>query len=426
MTPIVGYVGSYSSNIFRTTEDEQWEYINRPLLGMDIDHRGRSFNAYGHAVAEYFDYTQDLGENETYFDINAIARWNIIGDRFTWDLEDYASVTPIVISDPVTPINVEQRNIFVTGPTFSTRLGSRNLFDWSLRYGNFYYSLSDIGNQRYYSDVGITRRINPNSGLRLGYQITRTIFSEEVYQDYFRQDLGLTFDHLTAGGNFSLSGGLTYISEEETNESVDGWFLRFVGSKRVGHRTLLNMIASSGLSDTGLANLSSGVSEVIPDVEVEPNQAFGNSSQAPSTDIFRNSILSFNMVNTRPVLVTTAGLGYVQADYVTDITQDNQRLALDLNFEYDIRSDALLGVFLRAGRTEYPNLEVETVVDNDTIVGANLTKQIFRRVNLGFDISRLVRNSNRPDRGYTDTVAEIRLIYRPSGRRTATRSTRGR
>lgn len=426
VAPIAGYIGTYSSNILRTSEDEQWEYINRPMVGMDIDHRGRSFNAFGHIVAEYFDFTQETAENETYFDISAVAEWNIVEDRFTWALEDYASVTPVVISDPVTPLNVEQRNIFVTGPSFRTRLGSRNQFDWNLRYGRFYYQRSNIDNQRYYSDLGISRQINPTNSLRLGYEITRTIFEEEFYQDYFRQDVVLTFDHVARGATLTTSAGYTYLSEEETNESIDGWLLRIVGAKSVGQRTTLNIIASSALSDTGLSNLSVGVGEVIPDVPVSPGQAFSTPPQSATIDIFRESILRFGIINTNPRLTTGFSIGYVQADYVNDNARDNKRLGADVTFDHPVRVDTILGVDLGVGRQEFPSLDVEGFVDDDARAAANITWRVIRRVDLVFDLSRYVRRSSGVGRDYTETVAEVQLVYRPSGRRERIRRVRGR
>lgn len=424
VTPIVGYVGTYSSNILRTSEDEQWEWINRPLIGFDVDHRGKSLNAYGHATAEYFDFIQGTAENETYYDINAIAEWNIISDRFLWYIEDYASITPIIISDPLTPLNVEQRNILTTGPTFRTRLGTRNQFDWELRYGNFFYSISDIDNQRLYSNLGVSRQIDSTSSLRLGYEYTRTIFREEVYQDYNRQDIGLTYSRLGLSANMELSGGFSYLDAEETDESIDGWFLTFGGSKRVSPRTSMNILLGSRLSDSGLASFGSGVNEVNPDVNVDQTDAFSGPIQAPTTDIFRLSELRFELANRQNILTTTFNIGYTQADYETDDLQDNFRLGADLRFEHPIRSYSLFSVYLASSRQEFPNQGSDTLLNDDGILGASISWRFFRRLNLVFDVSRYVRRSNEPERGYTESVAEMRLVYRPSGRALPTRQVR--
>jgi len=426
VTPIVGYIGSYSSNILRESSDEQWEWVNRPLLGFDVDHRGRSFNAYGYATAEYFDFTQETAENETYFDINAVAEWNIIGDRFTWILEDYASVTPIIVSDPLTPLNVEQRNIFVTGPTVATRLGTRNMFDWGLRYGHFFYELSNIDNQRLLTDFGISRQIRPDRNIRIGYALSRTVFAEEFYQDYIRQDADITYAHIGSGSSIYGTIGYTYIDQEDIEESIDGVLLRLVGSKNISQRTLINVIANSGLTDTGLANLTSGVGEVIPNVTVSPNQAFYAPSQVATTEIFRESVLRFGVLNSNPTLITGLGVGYIQADYVSDDISDNRRIGLDLTIDHPIRMDSLFGVYMSMGRQEFPNEGDNGYIDDDGHLGARITWRLFRRVNFVFDVSRYVRRSNEPDRGYTESVAEVQLIYRPSGRRSEVRSVQGR
>lgn len=428
VTPIVGYIGTYSSNILRTSTSEEQEYINRPLLGVDIDHRGRKFNAYGYATAEHFDFTRGTAENETYFDVSGIANWNIIGNRFVWVLEDYASVTPLIISDPITPLNVEQRNIFATGPTFSTRLGSRNLIDWNLRYGDFYYQLSDISNKRVYSDIGLSRQINPTNNIRLGYEYTRTKFEEEYYPDYIRQDLGLTFTNRSASGEMTATAGYTntYVDQEYVIDQLDGWFASLVASRRVGRRTLLNLITSSGLSDSGLDNLSRGVAEVIPDVSVTPSQAFSAPPQAPIADPYRSTVLSVGLTNRQSLLVSNLDLAYHQANYASDNINDNRRIDTNLDFEYLVKADSNLGLSIRFGKIEYPNLDVETVKDEEAEIGINFTKRLFRRVNLRFGGTRYIRSSNQPDRGYQETVAEIQIIYRPSGRRFVARRVRGR
>jgi len=424
VTPIVGYIGTYSSNILRTPDNEEWEWVNRPLIGFDVDHRGKNLNAYGYATAEYFDFTQGTAENETYYDINGIAEWNIISDRFQWVVEDYASVTPIAISDPLTPLNVEQRNILVTGPTFRSRLGTRNQFDWDIRYGNFYYSESDIGNQRASSDLGVSRKINPTSTLRLGYQYTRTIFNEEIYQDYNRQDIGLTYSRLGLSANMELSGGSSYLDAEDTNESIDGWFLTFGGSKRVSPRTTMNLLLSSRLSDTGLASLGSGVTQVIPEVDVPPADAFSGSVEAPTTNIFRLNEFRYGIANRHTILTTTFNIRYSQADYINDNEQDNHRLGADLRFEHPVRSYSLFSVYLAGSRQEFPNQGTDTLINDDGTLGANISWRFFRRLNLVFDVSRYVRRSNEPGRGYTESVAELQLVYRPSGRPLPARTVR--
>jgi hypothetical protein len=427
VSPIVGYIGTYSSNILLTPDNEEWEWVNRPLIGFDVDHRGKNLNAYGYATAQYFDFTQGSAENETYYDVNGIAEWNIIGDRLQWILEDYASVAPLVISDPVTPFNVEQQNILSTGPTMRTRLGTRNQFDWSLRYQNFYYSISDIGNYRLSSDLGVARQVSHTDSVRIGYMYTTTRYQEEIYADYSRQDIGVSYTHTGVSARINVGGGYSYLEDESQSESVEGGFAIVDSSVRISPRSTMSLLASSRLSDAGDASYGVGVAEVEPGVVVEPSNAFAGSIQAPNTDIFRLNELTFGLVNRQPVLTSTFGLGYSQANYITDETQDNRNIYTDLRFDYPIRSITLLSAYLSAGRQEYPNQLIsnnDSLINDNGSLGLSMGWRVFRRVNMVFDVSRNIQKSNDPARSYTETLANVRLIYRPSGRETAVRAVR--
>jgi hypothetical protein len=427
VSPIVGYIGTYSSNILLTPEDEQWDWVNRPLIGFDVDHRGKNLNAYGYATAQYFDFTQGSAENETYYDVDGVAEWNIIGSRLQWVLEDYASVAPLVLSDPLTPFNVEQQNILSTGPTMRARLGTRNQVDWALRYQNFYYSISDIGNYRLSSDLGIARQLTHTDSVRIGYLYSKIMYQEEIYDDYSRQDIGLSYTHTGVSARINLGGGYSYIKDESNGNSVDGGFVIVDGSARVSPKTSMNLLASSRLSDAGGASYGVGVAEVEPGVVVEPSNAFAGSIQAPSTDIFRLNEITFGLVNRQPVLTSILSLGYSEAKYITDDTQDNTNIYTDLRLNYPVRSITLLSAYLSAGRQEYPNQGVannDSLINDNGSLGVSIGWRMFHRVNFVFDVSQNVQRSNNPDLEYTETLADIRLIYRPSGRETEVRSVR--
>jgi hypothetical protein len=252
------------------------------------------------------------------------------------------------------------------------------------------------------------------------------MYQEEAYDDYGRQDIGVSYTHTGASARVNVGGGYSYLKDESGVNSVNGGFGIVDTSVRVSPRTTMNLLASSRLSDAGSASYGVGVAEVEPGVVVQPSNAFSGSIQAPTTGIFRLNELTFGLVNRQSVLTSTFGLGYSQADYIADEIQDNTNIYSDLRFDYPIRAITLLSAYLSAGRQEYPNQGADNtgLINDNGSLGFRIGWRVFRGVNLAFDVSRYVQRSSDPAFGYTETLADIQLIYRPSGRETEVRAVR--
>ena len=74
--------------------------------------------------------------------------WAMIRDRFDWRLSNLYTQRLVINTDPNTPDNIQDTNVFTLGANMFYPVSARQTFTLFPQYRNFYYEIQNIDNQQ--------------------------------------------------------------------------------------------------------------------------------------------------------------------------------------------------------------------------------------------------------------------------------------
>ncbi|HET7844375.1 MAG TPA: hypothetical protein VFL14_09510 [Xanthomonadales bacterium] len=124
----------HSDNIARTSGDEIDDTILVPRAVVDLLHRGPRFEATVAADVSYRHYLDGSFDDEVRGRADAVAWWSILPGRLRWLFEDHLAVEPVSLFTRDDPSNLQQINVFTTGPQLELRPSPRTRVEADLRW----------------------------------------------------------------------------------------------------------------------------------------------------------------------------------------------------------------------------------------------------------------------------------------------------
>jgi hypothetical protein len=124
----------HSDNVARAEDGEVDETILAPRAVVDLVHRGPRFDATVAADLQYRHYLDGTFDDEFRGRADAVATWSIVPQRLRWMFEDHLAVEPVNVFDRDNPSNLQQLNVFATGPQLELRPGPRTRIEAELRW----------------------------------------------------------------------------------------------------------------------------------------------------------------------------------------------------------------------------------------------------------------------------------------------------
>ena len=163
----LGYL--HSDNINLSATDPVDENLLIPRVGFRLSETGSAVRAEVNGLLEYRDYLGGAFGNEFRSTLDGIVDWTLIPERMKWTFTDALGLNPINLRLPDTPGNLQQTNVFATGPTFQFRLASNVTGLAELRYTDSYAEESSDFNSNRFSgalrglfELDSTRRLSAN------------------------------------------------------------------------------------------------------------------------------------------------------------------------------------------------------------------------------------------------------------------------
>jgi hypothetical protein len=111
----------HSDNINLSPVDAVSEDVLIPHLDFDLTHAGSRVNVDVGGVLEYREYLQDTYGSEFRGAMNGRVNWLLLPERLTWTFADNLGLYPVSLRLPDVPGNLQQTNVFSTGPTLRFR-----------------------------------------------------------------------------------------------------------------------------------------------------------------------------------------------------------------------------------------------------------------------------------------------------------------
>jgi len=223
----VGYNGVYDGNIFQAPTDEQAEFTNRYDANLSIQQEGADLTATSYSFLSYQDYVNETRSNQVFLTNLSQATWFVRPGSMAWQFEEYYTQRAVDSTQPETPNNVQGTNVFQTGPDVAFRLGTQDSIGVELRYGNYYYADSPIGNQRYGGALQWLHLLTPNLNFSVNLLGTSVDYDDDIAaSDFNRFDLFWRGQATRGWNTFYVETGATRI-ERTDRDDLTGVSRRF-------------------------------------------------------------------------------------------------------------------------------------------------------------------------------------------------------
>lgn len=185
-----GLALEHSDNIARTEFDRVDDTVVVPSFSFDVEQEGARVRADAAGTIEYRNYLGDEFGDEVRANLASVLDWEIMPERLRWSFADYASVQPVSTFAPDTPDNLQQTNVFRTGPVSRWRLGSAAYLQGEALYTNSYAEETDeFDSNRYTGVLRYVRELDPLRSISANASIERVDFDQPTVFDYDRADV---------------------------------------------------------------------------------------------------------------------------------------------------------------------------------------------------------------------------------------------
>ncbi|WP_456445018.1 hypothetical protein [Thiolapillus sp.] len=304
------YFGSYqlgySDNLELAPDGGTSGAYHTLAAGIGYEEHGTRLDGNVDASVEYVNYPSGVFDDETWLYIDGDLRWALVRDRLFWVLTDSLTNQPVDTRAPNVPTNLQQTNVFTTGPSLSYQFNTANTLKADLRYMNSWAEEDDsFEADRWFAGAGWVYGLTPADDISLHVTYYDTDFRQNQGQeDYRRQSVFGAWERRT-GETSVLRAELGLINvdfEESDNES--GWRALLEWNRTISSSSSLRVSGRHGLTDAALSIATTADPETIGN-----NVVSGNVYEVTALDVGYNYSWAASTLN-------VSG-SYEKQDYVT-------------------------------------------------------------------------------------------------------------
>lgn len=184
----IGYDRQYSNNVLLQPTDPRRESINVGRLMFMLRDQTSDKDVRLDARYDYYDYVHHVLADRPYASVNGTATWTIVPETFSWNVADLFGQSVV---DPLVPANqnnLQNLNIFSTGPSFAARTGVRSGLLVDVRYQNSYYQRLPADNNRALASTRWFYEYSPLMDVGLGGDTTYVRYRDTTLYTNYRRD----------------------------------------------------------------------------------------------------------------------------------------------------------------------------------------------------------------------------------------------
>ena len=266
----------YSSNIARAADNEIDEYTNTLRLG--VNYRENSVELEGRVGAniEYLSYLTGVYENEVRGYLDANVKWILLQDRLFWAVEDRLSVEPVLTRQAWMPGNIQQTNVFSTGPSLNYRLDTAMRLTADMRYMNSYAEETEgFNSDRWYMGASLIHERSLSTNVSANLTWRSVDFGSESADDYRQLGLFAAWERQFGRSGLLLELGGLHVDFDSGNSEY-GPYARLSWLRTISSTSRFQAGFSHGFSDA--AEQVSGGTRVVPvSTNIISSQVYTNS-----------------------------------------------------------------------------------------------------------------------------------------------------
>lgn len=397
----------YSDNIELTATDPVSENVLIPRLNFEITEEGSTVQAQVGGTVEYRDYLGNEFGNEFRGTLDGTVNWVMLPERLDWEFADYLGLYPVSLRAPDVPDNLQQTNVFSTGPTLRFRMGAATQGRAELRYVDSRAEEADdfdsqriVGALRAIHDLTPTRNISVNLVAQdveftddllandfVGYSVFGG-YVENLPQVDLDLALGYTDLNFNRGDNASgplVRAGVDWHATERNTFSLDAvWQYTDAASS----------LAAGGGSgfDAELGGASIiGTEAITPDVYEEKSIQAG-----------------YHFVEARLNVDALARYATYRYEDLTGLPSNRDESGLGFNVGYLLQPRLTLGAI---AELNYRDFTVTNTSERDYRFGTYLAQQLGPQWSWRVDLARYDRNGDGNIESFDENSVYFRFIY---------------
>ncbi len=340
------------------------------------------------------EYARHTYDRQTYFLLNSAATW-LVTPAFSWTGEDYYGQVPINPFVSNTPNNLENVNVFTTGPNWAVQMDPLNTLELGARYSNFYSDTGANGSNQGAAFAGWLFKFSPITVLSLNYHAQHSTYTQVAGNaGYDRQDL--FFRAITRRPYAALVTDLgnTWLNQTGA-QRLSGVYGRLLASRQLTEANTFSLSAQSTLTDTTEQVLSAGGVGLV------------NTGTIATTDVYRQDQLDVIFSHLRSYGLDSLHFYSYRMNYYTapldeKITGGDATLAFPL-------SATLRGSVTGSYSRSY--LYATSTVNWDGIEAAQLTYQARPNIFLGLLGQLTQRQSTDAAFSYNEARFMLSISY---------------
>jgi hypothetical protein len=395
----------HSDNIALTATDPTSQSVLIPHLDFSIREDGSNVLAEVTGILEYRDYLGGAFGDEIRGTLNGLVNWSLLPERLNWTFADNFGLYPVSLRDPDVPGNLQQANVFSTGPTLRFRFTPTLQGQAELRYIDSYAEETAAFDSARYStalrtlyDLAPTRRVSAN----IEYQ-NINFDNSLLAEDYRRISAFTGYTQMLARIDVNAALGYSRLSFDQSN-SVSGPLARATMDWRATDRSTFGI---------GLAWQYTDAANSISDGAPAFDAGFGGvgiGSSAITPDIYRERRIngSYLLQGTRLNLASTLGFGSFRYEQAEAMVNDRNEVSAGLNLGYLLQPTLTLGFSAEATRRRFDETDL---TDRNYRYGTYLSQQMTRHLRWRMDLARNERHADAGVESYNENSIYLRLVY---------------
>lgn len=394
--PGVGVGLEYTDNAALTADNQLDDLIAIGYLGASLAQSEGPLLADITASLNHHRYTKDTFEDQRYFNLSALTSWEMVMNRFTWLLQNFYSQRPIDSTDPNTPDNIQDSNVFTFGANMVFPISARQTFTLLPEYRNFYYEFQATDNQEFSLLASWAYEMSSLTSIGLNASVRSVKYDEPLIDDVNFGSIFFALSNLRARSNITTNLGSTYVERENGQSTVE-----FAGNLN----WLVNLTRRSMIRTyiaTDLTNSSEGQLNATVDPEVgDPN------SIQITTDVIRNQVASLGYFRQDGTLDSSLTAELRKLNY-SESPDDRRIWSVNAELNYPVTALLRSGFYARHINTDY--LDTNRI-DSDFRIGSGITYQLSRSLNSLLDLQYRNRDSTLEAENFDEWSIYVSLTY---------------
>lgn len=401
----IGATLEHSDNINYSENDPISQTMLTPRLSFALNQKGSTLEASAAGTLEYRDYLGGAFSNEFRTTAAGLATWHISPERFDWVFEDNLSRQPIDALRSDAPSNMQQTNVFSTGPTLRAKFNDTLRGQLDLRYTNSYADTSKDFNSNRFGGLGtLLYQLDPSNTLSGSVTASRLRYTDSVSEpfDYDRKDVYLGYQRVTRAFTLEMAGGYSWLDMRQ-GDTRSGALLR--GTARWAPSKRTNVAVS----------LAREYSDAAQDLVFTPGQisnvgiGSGISGAVIAPQVYVEKRLRLDINHVEDTFRISFSPFLRKLDYVDAVDANQNARGYFADFAYYLRPSLWFGVFAGQERRKYTQI---ARTDDDLVYGASLNLQRTRHWLWALQARHQRRDSNAVNASYDENSVLLSVSYR--------------